>query len=203
MPKINCSKEEERRRHIDEMEEKLERHFGHHTSPVVAPDDTSESAERFLEQILAMEGVDEVPLFDVLVSGGTSLPPARDLDDVQVTVKLWEVIHNMALLGHYLTRTDHLSDRELYELLWNETLREPTSILPSDPDFCCHIDLLGGWSEEDTQIYLKCYAEQEERERWSEEWPEIPVPPHEDPPHDRDRHLPQPRFGIPDSPQRS
>ncbi len=198
MPKINSSKEEKRRRHIAEMGERLERHFGHRTSPVVAPDDNSESAERFLEQILAMEGVDQIPLFDVLASKGISMPPARELDDAQVSAKLWEVIREMALFGHYLTSTDHLSDRELYELLWNETLRDPTSILPSDPYFCCHIDLLGGWSEEDTQIYLKYYAEQEERERWSEEWPEIPIPPHEDPPYDRDRHLPEPQYGIND-----
>ena len=55
----------------------------------------------------------------------------------------------MARLGRYLSSTDHLSDRELYERLWTDILREPTSVCPDDPSMSCHIDLLGGCSDED------------------------------------------------------
>ncbi len=194
MPKTDSAKQEKRRHHIAEMREKLERFFGKPSSQILQPDDNSEFEERFLEHIIAMEGVDEVSLFDTLVNGGISLPPAKDLDDVQLTAKLWEVIRGMALLGHYLYHTDHLSDRQLYEHLWTDTLPEPTSIVPDNPNFACHIDLLGGWSAEDMQIYLKYYADEEARQHWSGDWPEDALPAHEDPQYDRDRHLPEAPF---------
>lgn len=190
MSNAKNSEAQRRQRHIKEMREKLERSTGQPSTMFLAEDGDSEFEESFLEQILAFEGVDEVSLFDELEKGGTSLPAPEALDEEQLHVKLWEVIRGMARLGHYLYSTDHLSDRELYGRLWNDLLREPTSVLPSNPNFACHIDILGGWSEEDTYIYLKHYADDEERRRWAKEWPEDTVPAHEDPQYDRDRHLP-------------
>ena len=73
----------------------------------------------------------------------------------QLKDTLWEVIHALAGLGTYLHSTDHLSDRELYTHLWSESLREPTVIMPENPDFAYHIDLVGSGSDEDTFLYLK------------------------------------------------
>lgn len=87
--------------------------------------------------------------------------------------------------------TDHLSDRQLYEELWGEILREPTVLMPDNPDFACHIDMTGSGSEEHILLYLKYYADERARRIWKEDWPEDPVPEHEEPPYDRDRHLPQ------------
>lgn len=47
-------------------------------------------------------------------------------------------------------------------------------------------------SEEDTTIYLRYYADEPWRQSWHQEWPNFPIPEHEDPPYDRDRHLPDP-----------
>ena len=55
-----------------------------------------------------------------------------------------------------------------------------------------HLDVLGGGSEEDLHLNLKYYADEEERRDWAKDWPEEPMPAHEDLPYDRDRHLPQP-----------
>lgn len=196
MDNTASSTEEKRRQHIQEMREKLERFFGQPSIFISQENGNSEFEEKFLEHILAMEGVDEAPLFDALVEGGVDMPPAGELDDTRLSPKLWEVIRAMALLGHYLYHTDHLSDRQLYELLWTEILREPTSVLPSDPTFACHIDILGGCSDEDMQLNLKYYADEDYRQEWSESECNFPIPAHEDPPYDRDRHLPQPDFNL-------
>ena len=105
---------------------------------------------------------------------------------------MWEVIRGLALLGAYLHNTDHLSDRELYEYLWTDALREPAVLQPTDPDFAYHFDLIGSGSEEDTRLYLKYYADEKERRSWAKEWPEDILPDHEQPPFDRDRQLPTP-----------
>jgi hypothetical protein len=120
-----------------------------------------------------------------------SLPAPDELDDSKLTSKLWEVINALALFGTFLHSTDHLSDRELYTELWGELLREPAVLMPDNPAFSYHIDMIGSGSEEHTRLYMKYYASEEERRDWLKEWPGDVLPDHEDPPYDRDRRLPQ------------
>jgi hypothetical protein len=96
----------------------------------------------------------------------------------------------------FLSQTDHLSDRELYTLLWDDTLREPVKDVPLDESSAWHIDLLSGGGEEDTRLYMKYYADEETRRRWLADFPDDEVPSHEEPPYDRDRHLPQTHSGA-------
>ena len=101
----------------------------------------------------------------------------------------------------FLNETNHLSDRELYTLLWTDILREETKLVPPDEDSAWRIDLLGSGSEEDTRLYLKYYANEDFRRQWHEDWPDQPIPGHEDPPYDRDRYLPQPSYESPSGPK--
>jgi hypothetical protein len=188
---------EERRRHIRELQEKLQRIAGGPVSMGFSQDCPDEIRERFLESVVAFEEADPVPLFDELIKMGLRLPAPEEMDDVQLHDKLWEAIRCMSLLGSYLHNTDHLSDRELYRRLWSELLREPTVLLPHNQDYAEHIDLIGSGSEEDIRIYLKHYADEEERERWAEDFAGDAIPPHEAPPFDRDRLLPQAPNEIP------
>jgi hypothetical protein len=71
-------------------------------------------------------------------------------------------------------------------------LREEVETLPCDANCAWHADVLGGWSEEDTQVFLTYYADDETRQDWLEQFPDCVLPAHEDPPYERDRHLPQP-----------
>ncbi|NLV32515.1 MAG: hypothetical protein GXY47_15340 [Acidobacteria bacterium] len=153
-------------------------------------------AEMFAQEMRFMERVGARPLFDHLEEGGVALPSPETLDDEALHARLWEVIRAMALLGHYLTSTDHLSDRELYERLWNEILREPSCIPPQGSRAACHIDILGGCSAEDLAIRMKYYADEDEREGWASDFPDDEMPPHEDLPYDRDQFLPQPDDGV-------
>ena len=151
-----------------------------------------EIEEEFWKQIVAYESAEPVDLFDLLAQGGVSLPPPALVSEALLPDKLWEAIYYLATVGCYLENTDHLSDRELYTLLWDELLREPAILFPDDPNYAYHIDTIGGGSEEDQAIYLKYYAREEDRRRWAEEWPDEKFPEPAPRPYDRDRHLPRP-----------
>jgi len=64
-------------------------------------------------------------------------------------------------------------------------------LLPHEPAFSMHLDVVGSGSEEDMAIYLRYYANEETRQSWAADFPDLAVPPHEEPPYDRDRLLPQ------------
>lgn len=187
----------DRETRIQQLKRKAEELTGGEMLAVVSGSCPPDIEEEFWEHMVAFEQAEWIPPFDMLVKGGVSLPLPDELGDSQLTAKLWEVIQGLALLGVYLHNTNHLSDRELYEHLWSDFLREPAVLQPDDPDFACHLDIIGSGSEEDTVIYLKHYANEEERRQWAKEWPEETLPEHEQPPFDRDRHLPAPdRLGL-------
>ncbi|MBN2321780.1 MAG: hypothetical protein JXR49_22065 [Acidobacteria bacterium] len=195
MPDTKESDEEKRIRHIEEMKEQVLRLVEDPECFYLDDSLSLEVQEKFLERILFMEECDEQPLFEYLEKGGIRLPKPEALDDAQLHSKLWEVINAMALAGHFLSSTDHLSDRELYEHLWRDILPEPTSI-PADNASFCHIDILGGCSDEDMKIRLKYYADDDERECWESDFPDDEIPPKEPLPYDRDRHLPSPEYNL-------
>lgn len=150
--------------------------------------------ESFWQRVVDYEKAPLTSHFQLLLDRGVDLPEAEAMTDEVLTAKLWEVIHRLAGMRVFLSGTDHLSDRELYTHLWSESLREPIADLPFDENSSYHIDILGGCSEEDIQLRMKYYADEAERRRWQAHWPDDPMPPHEDPPFDRDRHLPKSGF---------
>jgi hypothetical protein len=146
--------------------------------------------EGFLKSIVDFESAPLSSHFEQLVSAGVELPPPDSLDDAALYAKLWEVINALAGQETYLYHTNHLSDRQLYEHLWTDSLREETTIMPAGSGWRCHLDLIGSGSEEDIEIGLRYYDSEEERHRWARDFPKDGIPPHEEPPYDRDRHLP-------------
>ena len=162
----------------------------------ILPDCPPDVADKFLAHVMAYESAEAVCLFDVLRDGGLALPAPEDLDDATIGKHLARIVEALALLNVYLHCTDHLSDLELYAYLWSTALREPTVLLPQVPEFSYHIDLVGSGSREDFETYLRYYADEQARRSWREEWPNDPIPAHEDPPYDRDRHLPQPHTAF-------
>jgi len=163
-------------------------------------DDPKDLKESFLDRMAMYESREPRPLLDALAESGVILPPPEELDDAQVSAKLWELIHGISLFGTFLHCTDHLSDRELYTVLWREELREPAVLMPEDTSFGYHIDMVGSGSEEHIHLYLKHYADERTRQSWKEDWPDDEIPEHEDPPYDRDRLLPQQKLRQDDGP---
>lgn len=190
--------EDDRELRIRELRRQAERLAGGKFISNESADCPPEILEQFLKQVVAYEQAEQVTLFDRLVKAGVSVPSPDELDDHQLTVKLWEVIRALSLLGAYLCNTNHLSDRELYAHLWADSLREETALFPDNPDFACHIDIVGSGSEEDILKYLKYYASEEDRREWAKCWPQDPLPQREPPAFNRDSHLPgrpDPRAG--------
>ena len=151
--------------------------------------------EEFLRHVLEYETAEQISLLRLLENSGLEVLPPESLDDDALKIKLKEMIDRMATLGAYLLHTNHLSDRDLYEYLYNEALREETVLFPENPSYAYMIDLTGSGGEDDNATYLKYYADEEYRRQWAHDWPDDPMPEHEEPPFDRDRFLPQSPVG--------
>lgn len=163
----------------------------------IADDCPEEIAEQFKNYVEAFEQANCRQPFDVLLDSGISLPPASELSETELSAKLWEVINALSLLAIYLESTDHLSDRELYTLLCEDVLLEETVFQSGEMmNMNCHIDLVSSGSKADTDLYLKYYADDDDRAFWLKEFPDDVLPSQEPLPFNRDHQLPKPTGKI-------
>ncbi len=163
----------------------------------ISDDCPEEFAEQFKNYVDAFDEAEWRQPFEFLLDSGISIPPASELSETELSAKLWEVINALSLLAIYLESTDHLSDRELYTLLCEDVLLEETVFESGEMmNLNCHIDLVSSGSKEDTDLYLKYYANDSDRAFWLKEFPDDVIPSHEPLPFDRDQHLPKPNREI-------
>jgi hypothetical protein len=146
--------------------------------------------EAFLARACAFERAELDTNFNRLVQHGIAMEPPAELDDGALSAKLEEVLRVLATMSCFVEQTDHLSGRELYTWLWTDGLREET------PDLlrlggAWHTSPIGSCDDEDTVIFLKYYANEDERRRWHEQFPNDVLPPRQPLPYDRDRNLPR------------
>ncbi len=159
-------------------------------APMWESDTQSDDAtEQFLRQVIAFESGPETTLFAELTAVGVELPDPALLTEGELTSKLWETLEALGRMRVFISDTDHLSDRELYALLWHDELRQEMPMLDDDPASAWHIQLLSSGSEENTRLYLRFFADEDYRTHWMKEFPDYDMPAHEDPPYDRDRLL--------------
>jgi hypothetical protein len=178
---------------INELREAAQEAAGGEMHVWENPDTPPEISEQFWANVLQYEQADETTHFRQLRQAGVEMPPPEELDDQQLTAKLWEVIHALARMNVFMSTTNHWNDRELYQRLWHDTLHEITADFPPGSGWNCHIDFLSSGGDEDNRLYLKYYADEEYRQQWHKDWPDEVIPPHEDPPYDRDSKLPKAR----------
>ena len=130
------------------------------------------------------EEAGEIPL-EVLRAEGIDIPAVPPEDAAVLRAKLFEIIEAMFEIGIVVEQTDHLSDAELYRFLVGDALLEETMISTGGG---------GAWHispvrDDDSETYLRYYADDETRERWHREFGCV-LPPKEKLPYDRDRLLP-------------
>ena len=189
---IDFADESSQEERIAKLRAELEKLGGNTSTLESMPADME---EEFLRHVLEYETAEQISLLRLLENSGLEVPAPETLDNDALGIKLKEVIDRMASVGAYLVHTNHVSDRDLYEYLYNDALREETVLFPENPRYAYMIDLTGSGSEDDNQTYLKYYADAQYRRQWAHDWPDDPMPEHEEPPFDRDRFLPQSPVG--------
>jgi hypothetical protein len=145
---------------------------------------------QFLDYVREYEEAPFTTLREELLKVGCAFKPPSELDDAQIASEIERLAYAMAELNAFLESTDHLSDRRLYEELWNE-MGQPAKLI-INPDSVWHFDFASSGSDEDTDAYLRYYADESDRTRWAEQFPEYELPPQEIPAHPRP-WLPQSR----------
>jgi hypothetical protein len=157
------------------------------------PTRQDDSYEEFARKMQLFEDGPTTTNFQQLLDRGIELPPPDALADAEVTTKLWEVISGLAQLRVHLDHTDHLSDKEMYAKLWHDTLRCDTPAI-DEIGFNTHVDLCAVGDDAETALYLKYFADDDFREHCAVNYPDQPLPAHQDPPYQRDQLLPGPNY---------
>jgi hypothetical protein len=190
----NGQDDSERKKRIGELKRQADELAGGEMTSWKSDDLSPDIEEEFLQGVVAYESAPWTTHYQQLAEAGVELPDPETMDDEKLTAKLWEVIEALARMRVFLESTNHLSDRELYTELWSEVLREETKAIVYDEYSAWHIDLIGSGSDEHIGLWMKYYADEKTRRQWMKDWPDYEMPEHEDPPYDRDRHLPNAGF---------
>ena len=129
--------------------------------------------------------------------GYTPLPPG-ELDDRQLPGRLWELFYAAAAHRFFFCNTDHLDDQSLYTLLWEQWLDQPTADIPleAETNTTTIISEFNARGMKHEEIWLRYYADESDHPLWHATEPDFVFPPHEDPPHNRDRFLPTPPIPL-------
>jgi hypothetical protein len=186
----------ERQIRIQHLREEIEKRGGSWETLTEGKELTPETEEALLSRVLYFETAPRTTYAKILIGDGIELPPPDSFENPEkLRTKLWDVIHGLAHHRVFLQCTDHLSDADFYSLLWFDKLNSLTIDISSEPEATCHLDLLGSGSVEETKLWLKFYADDEERLWWNDTLGDGTVtdlPEKEKPAYDRDRHLPRP-----------
>jgi hypothetical protein len=134
----------------------------------------------FLASMLAWERAPVLPISQWFAQE-LRLPPPDSLNESALREQLWIVIHKLYEARIVLDFTEHLSDRELYCVIYRDILpsHEKKIDLPKNYLHWACLD-----PEDDPQTWLRYYATDAQREEWAEETEE-PLPPSETPPYPR------------------
>jgi hypothetical protein len=134
----------------------------------------------FLESMLAWERAPIVPIAEWFTPP-LELPDPQGMDDFHVHELLWETVQKLYDRRIVLEYTDHLSDRELYNLIRRDILPAYEKKIDSKESFL-HWDCADAGNGSD--VWLKFYASEEDRQEWAIDWHD-PIPEHEEPPFPR------------------
>ncbi|TWU04298.1 hypothetical protein [Stieleria varia] len=136
-----------------------------------------QAENEYLASMLAWERAPALPIAEWF-SPRLELTPPESLSDDQLPVVLHQTIAKLFSKRIILRCTDHLSDRELYKIIFRDILtccEKKVEVPEKALEWLC---------VEDTETWLRYYADAVERRRYQEEH-DVELPPSETPPFRR------------------
>ena len=164
-----------------ELRDELEPYFDESIRSVNVDELPTPVENEFLASMLAWERAPILPICQWF-EPELKLPHPDGLTNLELRDRLWDTIRQLFNRRIVLDFTDHLSDRELYCLIYRDILPCSEKKIESLTNYL-HWDCaeVGG----DPTTWLRYYATAEERRAWAEEFPD-PLPAAEDPPYPRE-----------------
>ena len=156
-----------------ELRDELERYFDESISRVNVQHWTLAAENEFLASMLAWEQAPILPIYRWF-EPELRLPRPESLSDDDLCTRSSGTLFASSLQKRIvLDFTDHLSDRDLYRLIYRDILpaREKKLDYPSN---YLHWDCTGAGG--DSEVWLRYYATEEERQEWAESYRQ-PLPP--------------------------
>jgi len=141
---------------------------------------TTSSENDFLQSMLEWERAPILPICEWFLPK-LELPAPDTLEHAQLQTVLAETIQRLFEKHIVLDFTDHLSDRELYCLIYRDILPAHEKWIRRRSNYL-HWDCAN--MGDDPDIWLRYYASEEDRRAWAEETDGY-LPPVEDPPYPR------------------
>jgi hypothetical protein len=142
---------------------------------------TTRSENEFLESMLEWERAPILPIYRWF-NPPLVLPHPDRLNHQQLAVVLRATIEKLFEKHVVLDFTDHLSDYQLYGLLFRDILPSHEKMLERRTSYlhwdCANMD-------DNPLTWLRYYATDDEREMWAEEEYDEPLPPRDEPPFSR------------------
>jgi len=164
-----------------ELRDELEPLYDESVSRVNAEVMPTPDENEFLESMLAWERAPMLPISQWF-EPELKLPRPETLGEHELQRVLWETIDRLFEQRVVLDFTDHLSDYELFCLIYRDILPSQEKKIDRGQNYL-HWDCAG--TRGDPEPWLRYYATDEERSSWADEFDE-PLPPHESPPFHRD-----------------
>ena len=153
-----------------QLRDALEPLFDESISRVNAERMTTRSENEFLESMLEWERAPMLPIrewFDPHLE----MPSPDGLDDKMLSTLLHETIEQLYSWHVVLDFTDHLTDRQLYGLIFRDILPAHEKRIRRKNNYL-HWDCAN--ADGDPETWLRYYASQEEREIWALETGQSP-----------------------------
>ncbi|MBX3426446.1 MAG: hypothetical protein KF688_12260 [Pirellulales bacterium] len=161
----------------DALEPLFDESIGRVNAEVMSTGDENE----FLQSMLEWERAPILPICEWFTPK-LDLPHPDDLSDDVLRVKLAQVIDRLFERRIVLDFTDHLSDRQLYCLVFRDILPAHEKMIDRRSNYlhwdCANVD-------GDPELWLRYYATEDERAAWAEDNDGY-LPQIEDPPFPRD-----------------
>jgi hypothetical protein len=163
-----------------ELRDELEPYFDESIRSVNVEELPTPIENEFLASMLAWERAPVLPISQWF-QPELVLPHPDALSNDQLQALLWDTIRKLFDERIVLDFTDHLSDRELYCLIYRDILPCREKKIDSLSNYL-HWDCadMGG----DPTVWLRYYASEEERLAWVDDFGD-PLPPSEEPPYPR------------------